>query len=751
MPPRSRRRSKGSTPAVKKRAPRARGIGAAGYQYNKDEINDEADDFMDRRRDKIKDKVSVRRSRRHQQTEVSDDDSELEDLALEQQHLSSSAMRLQNDQSSDDDDNQSSDDQDDSSVGSGDDDEEDEYENQQVDKRVVAGAYDEDLDENQNANQDSSDEDDDSDSDSDSAGNDQEFEHDAAMRIWKEDAETKFQEQRQKQLRDEEHMAKDWGKRKANYYAADTADIDLESDEEAAELEEEEARRLQMERAEALDEDDVDINGMLDAVVPAKATKGKRKGKTSKSSSGGLAAALHLAGGLGGSSNADGVQLQKVQRDMQKLSKDEKLQLVIKDSPELLGLLDDLKARLNEVRMHIQPVIDRVRSGKIETSQGISFLEMKYHVMIMYCTHIVFYLYLKAEGRSVKNHPVVKQLVHLRTILEKIKPIDSKLKYQVDKLVRQANKPAGSSTKSQSGGADPLSFKPQPSQLLSSKQREANDGDAVYRPPRMAAAEMVDEKSKAKEKRAREKALAKASRSSLVRQLRDEIEQRPEEMETFGTEEFVQDQDDAERQRFEEEFFMRLPESKKDRAKRLQGKQRQMLADFEDFGDVTAFSAGVEKRRQQVKANALSRKRAAAAAAAAADDFGDAFGDEAALAEAEAFYDKVESASRARKKKKLASRAETDNGAYLNPVDPDSFIDDPSGRRKINKEIEKNRGLTRYRPRDRKNPRVRQRLRYEKAVSKRRSQVQEYQGKEHNYAGTATGIKANLVRSRRLG
>lgn len=50
---------------------------------------------------------------------------------------------------------------------------------------------------------------------------------------------------------------------------------------------------------------------------------------------------------------------------------------------------------------------------------------------MQYCTHIVFYILLKAEGRPVKDHPVIARLVELRAYMEKIRPIDKRLQYQV--------------------------------------------------------------------------------------------------------------------------------------------------------------------------------------------------------------------------------------------------------------------------------------------------------------------------------
>lgn len=45
----------------------------------------------------------------------------------------------------------------------------------------------------------------------------------------------------------------------------------------------------------------------------------------------------------------------------------------------------------------------------------------------------------QAEGKSVKDHPVVERLVEIRSYLEKLRPIDKKMQYQLDKLISVAN------------------------------------------------------------------------------------------------------------------------------------------------------------------------------------------------------------------------------------------------------------------------------------------------------------------------
>jgi U3 small nucleolar RNA-associated protein 3 len=69
-------------------------------------------------------------------------------------------------------------------------------------------------------------------------------------------------------------------------------------------------------------------------------------------------------------------------------------------------------------------------------------------------------------------------------------------------------------------------------------------------------------------------------------------------------------------------------------------------------------------------------------------------------------------------------------------------------RRAVSRQIKANRGLVRSRPKDRKNPKTANRLRYEKRLVARSGAVQLYKGsQEANYGGQATGIKTTLTKS----
>jgi hypothetical protein len=80
----------------------------------------------------------------------------------------------------------------------------------------------------------------------------------------------------------------------------------------------------------------------------------------------------------------------------------------------------------------------RVKSGELPTSKGVSYLEVKNQLLLNYCINLCFYMALKASGRRVKDHPVISQLLRIRILLEKLRPLDQKLRYQIDKLLKMA-------------------------------------------------------------------------------------------------------------------------------------------------------------------------------------------------------------------------------------------------------------------------------------------------------------------------
>jgi hypothetical protein len=74
------------------------------------------------------------------------------------------------------------------------------------------------------------------------------------------------------------------------------------------------------------------------------------------------------------------------------------------------------------------------------------------------------------------------------------------------------------------------------------------------------------------------------------------------------------------------------------------------------------------------------------------------------------------------------------------------------GKRAASYEIIKNKGLTPHRKKANRNPRVKKREMFEKAVIRRKGQVRDVvSGAAGAYGGELTGIKSNLARSRKIG
>lgn len=104
----------------------------------------------------------------------------------------------------------------------------------------------------------------------------------------------------------------------------------------------------------------------------------------------------------------------------------------------------------------------------------------------------------------------------------------------------------------------------------------------------------------------------------------------------------------------------------------------------------------------------------------------------------------LQAGAAARKK----ARSDAHRAPELKPPAPDPKAD---GARGITDEIQRNRGLTPHRRRDQKNPRKKNRMKFEKAMVRVKGAVQQVRQPEATaYGGEATGIKTKVAKSRRL-
>jgi U3 small nucleolar RNA-associated protein 3 len=115
------------------------------------------------------------------------------------------------------------------------------------------------------------------------------------------------------------------------------------------------------------------------------------------------------------------------------------------------------------------------------------------------------------------------------------------------------------------------------------------------------------------------------------------------------------------------------------------------------------------------------------------------------------YYDLITSS---RKAAKEAQKEDYDQQRASERFLPDDSGLEPGEHRAINRQIEKNRGLTQRRPKTARNPRVKKRQRYEQAQKKLSSRGPVYKGGQSSlqggYGGEKSGISTHVVKSRQF-
>lgn len=72
------------------------------------------------------------------------------------------------------------------------------------------------------------------------------------------------------------------------------------------------------------------------------------------------------------------------------------------------------------IDMFFPSPVFQVKSNQLPTSDGISYLDAKYLLLLNYCSSLVYYLLRKAKGFSIEGHPVIRSLIETRLFLEKV-------------------------------------------------------------------------------------------------------------------------------------------------------------------------------------------------------------------------------------------------------------------------------------------------------------------------------------------
>lgn len=308
----------------------------------------------------------------------------------------------------------------------------------------------------------------------------------------------------------------------------------------------------------------------------------------------------------------------------------------------------------------------------VPPKDGISLFDIKNDLLLSYLQNLVFLIIIKLregidsparDGDDPASpsiaEQVVTKLVELRVYLEKgVRPLEGRLKYQIDKVVKAADDAARNAAhrpnngrksvngisapdEGQSGSEDEsssdtdgepakttaeideLSYRPNPSALMRpGRPSQPGDvmkkADGVYRPPRITPTALPT--TSAREERAARKPLKSATLDEFVS---TELSTAPLAEPSIGStivsggrrsKSQKERAEEAEREAYEESNFVRLPkESRKDRAKKG-GRGREGGYGGEEWRGLGEGVARIERLTQRKKGGngvlEKSRKRA---------------------------------------------------------------------------------------------------------------------------------------------
>lgn len=173
-----------------------------------------------------------------------------------------------------------------------------------------------------------------------------------------------------------------------------------------------------------------------------------------------------------------------------------------------------------------------------------SFMDLKISALL---THYTLFLQKSYQEQKQLPDTASKSLTKFKCFIDRLKPLDHKLQYQLDKIAQ--------------GNIDSdLKMKPNPDGLDS--QLRVSEKKGIYKPPKMQAAIFKDKKSERDEERLKKK----LARSSLVKNLKEELMDAPEEIKS-GKSRRLRDIEEMQT-KFEEENFVRVNLTKQEKKMR---------------------------------------------------------------------------------------------------------------------------------------------------------------------------------------
>ncbi|KAG6890791.1 hypothetical protein C0995_003224 [Termitomyces sp. Mi166 len=523
---------------------------------------------------------------------------------------------------------------------------------------------------------------------------------------------------------DSEYEEESWGKSKAAWYSSNAAQLESD-DEEGNELEEQEAKRLQSKMREEMQDNDFGLDDALNTEV---------------------------------GDDTDGL-VEPTPTATQRLPQDKKLLIrhLEKTSPETLALArdwEDAVGTLTKTQEKIQKI-----GAENPDALSLGMLHIYYQASLTYTTTLAFYLHLASSEKYaqrpelLKAHPILRRLLTLKQSLVTLEDLDFAASDSEDESDEDDDDDASMTFDNMmiDGKAlwddnEDLRLQDDELELLLKDQREAELPEPeLPEPPR----------KKRKTSRAAAKATGASpvfdlvepefvsSKASLSHNLSDAAV-----TDAFGEVASLHHADAADKSARKKS--LRFHTSKIESASaRRKGARSQALGGDDDIPyrerkkERNARLAGENPKNRGQGGEDLDAIEPESRTEIKGRD-----SDDEATEDANGYYELVKKQMTT---KKVQKKAEYE--AMVEAARPDFGEDAATGPRSLTRAILANKGLTPHRPKSVRNPRVKKRLKFEKAKKKLSSQKAVYKGglaETGRYDGERSGI-SKVVKSIRLG
>ncbi|OMJ78025.1 hypothetical protein SteCoe_22267 [Stentor coeruleus] len=238
-------------------------------------------------------------------------------------------------------------------------------------------------------------------------------------------------------------------------------------------------------------------------------------------------------------------------------------------SQDFVVLIKDIFSRISSLSQHAQEL----------NSDKNSYMDLKLNLLLDY--FVLFTNKLTKDASGDNRDELTKSLIKHKCFIERLKPLDHKLQYQLDKIAQ--------------GNVDEdFKLKPNPNSM--DTQLTVNEKPGIYKAPKLQAAIFTDKTKKSE--RDEERLKKKLARSSLVKSLKDELDDNPMEIKS-GRNKRLKEIEDMQK-RFEEENFVRVQLSKKDKKiRRKLERQDDNEDEMEDVGALMKLMKSDKKKLDQ--------------------------------------------------------------------------------------------------------------------------------------------------------